>query len=188
MLSSKEKQVQISTLIGKGSELAGDFTAHGSVRIDGKVNGDVTVTGALIVGSTGSISGNVSAKSIVIGGEILGEVKAPEKTELTATARVLGDISTGVIVIDENAIIQGKIDMNQAAPDKKAKSRSVKAARTGKKSAKAAIAEALKEVEEEANREAKEAAEKVAVKAEAKPEVTVEVKPVQSSAQTTPEA
>lgn len=155
MLSNKEKQVQINTLIGKGSELAGDFSVQGSARIDGKVNGNVTVTGTLIIGATGSISGNVAAKSVVIGGEVLGDVAAPEKTELTATAKVLGDISTSVIVIDEKAIIQGKIDMNQATPDKKAKSRNIKAVRSGRKSAKAAIAEALKEVEEEANREEK---------------------------------
>lgn len=152
-MKNKEKQVQISTLIGKGSELAGDFSAQGSARIDGRVNGNVTVTGTLIVGSKGSISGNVSAKAVVIGGEVLGDINAPEKTELTATAKVLGDIATQIIVIDENAIFQGKCDMNQAAPDKKAKSRIAKATRVGKKTAKAAIAEALKEVEEAANRE-----------------------------------
>lgn len=152
-MGNKEKQVQISTLIGKGSELTGDFSAQGSARIDGRVNGNVTVTGTLIVGAAGIICGNVSAKSVVIGGEIQGDVTSPEKTELTATAKVLGDIATGVIVIDENAIFQGKVDMNQAAPDKKAKSRTAKATRVGKRSAKAAIAEALKEVEEEANRE-----------------------------------
>lgn len=167
MLGNKEKQVQISTLIGKGSELAGDFSVEGSARIDGKVNGNVTVTGMLIVGSTGSVSGNVTAKAVVIGGEVLGDVNAPEKTELTATAKVLGDITTAVIVIDEKAIFQGKCDMNQVAPDKKAKSRAVKAARAGRKSAKAAIAEALKEVEEEAKREAKdEATEQEMVSAE----------------------
>ena len=153
MLKNKEKQVQISILIGKGAEIAGDFSAQGSARIDGKVNGDVTVTGTLIVGSKGSISGNVTAKSVVIGGEVLGDVMAPEKTELTATAKVLGDITTSIIVIDENAVFQGKCDMNQAMPDKKAKNRVAKATRAGKKTAKAAIAEALKEVEEAASRE-----------------------------------
>lgn len=154
MLGNKEKQIQISTLIGKGSELAGDFSVEGSARIDGKINGNVTVNGILIVGSTGSVSGNVSAKAVVIGGEVLGDINAPDKTELTATAKVLGDITTAVIVIDEKAIFQGKCDMNQATPDKKKKSRTAKAARVGRKSAKAAIAEALKEVEEEARREA----------------------------------
>lgn len=154
-MSHKDRQVRICTLIGKDSELAGDFSVQGSARVDGKVNGNVTVTGTLIVGASGSISGDVSAKSVVIGGEVLGDVEAPEKTELTATAKVLGDISTSVIVVDEKAIIQGKIDMNQSTTDKKAKSRNSKAVRSGKKSAKAAIAEALKEVEEEANREEK---------------------------------
>lgn len=152
-MSNKEKQVKISTLIGKGSELTGDFSVQGSARIDGKVVGNVTVTGTLIVGATGSISGDVSANAVVVGGEVLGDIAAPEKTELTATARVLGDISTKIIVIDENAVFQGKCDMNQTAPEKKAKMKVAKATRAGKKSAKAAIAEALKEVEEEANRE-----------------------------------
>ena len=154
MLGNKEKQIQLSTLIGKDSELSGDFVVEGSARIDGKVNGNVTVNGVLIVGSTGNISGNVSANAVVIGGEVLGDINAPEKTELTATAKVLGDITTAVIVIDEKAIFQGKCDMNQATPDKKTKSRTAKATRAGRKSAKAAIAEALKEVEEEAKKEA----------------------------------
>lgn len=153
MLSKKEKQVKISTLIGKDCELSGDFSTQGSARIDGRVSGNVTVTGTLIVGAAGSITGNVSARAVVIGGEVLGDVSAPEKTELTATARILGDITTKVIVIDENAVFQGKCDMNQTVPDKKAKAKNTKAVRAGKKSAKAAIAEALKEVEEEANRE-----------------------------------
>ena len=153
-MSNKEKQVKINTLIGKGSDLTGDFNVQGSARIDGKVNGNVTVTGTLIIGATGSINGDVSAKSIVVGGEVIGDIAAPEKTELTATARVLGDITTKVIVIDENAVFQGKCDMNQTAPEKKSKVKAVKAARAGRKSAKAAIAEALKEVEEEANKEA----------------------------------
>ena len=154
MLKAKEKQVQINTLIGKGCELTGDFFVQGSARIDGKINGNVKATGTLIVGSTGNISGTVDAKTVVIGGEVLGDVIAPDKTELTATAKVLGDIATKVIVIDENAVFQGKCDMNQTAPDKKTKSKIMRTTRTGRKTAKAAIAEALKEVEEEANREA----------------------------------
>ena len=148
-MNKKDNEIQISTLLGKGTVLEGDFSAKGSVRIDGKVNGDVTVEQALVVGATGSIVGNISAKSVVIGGEVIGNVDAPEKAELTETAKVIGDLATAVIVIDEHAVFQGKCDMNQAAPDKKVKA---KAVRTGKRTAKAAIVEALKEMEA-ANRE-----------------------------------
>lgn len=157
MMGKKDTEVKISTLIGKGCELAGDFNAKGSVRIDGKVDGNVTVTGSLLVGAGGCINGNVTAASVLIGGEVVGNIEAPEKAELTATAKVLGDITTKVIVIDENAVFQGKVDMNQAVPDRKAKSNVAKAVRVGRKTAKAAIAEALKEVEELESREEQEA-------------------------------
>ena len=148
-MNKRDNEIQISTLLGKGTVVEGDFSAKGSARIDGVVNGDVTIEQVLIVGATGSIMGNVSAKAVVIGGEVIGNVEAPEKAELTETAKVIGDITTAVIVIDEHAVFQGKCDMNQASPDKKVKARAV---RSERKSAKAAIVEALKEVEA-ANRE-----------------------------------
>ncbi len=161
MLGKKSNEIKISTMLGRGTEVKGDFAAAGSARIDGKIDGNVTINGALIVGAGASITGDVSANEILIGGEITGNVVAPEKAELTATAKVLGDITTKVIVIDEHAVFQGKCDMNQAVPTKKTKSDTAKAVRAGRKSAKAAIAEALKEAEaealEEEKREAKSA-------------------------------
>lgn len=151
MLSKKNAEVKITTLLGKGAELTGDFNVQGSARIDGTINGDVTIKGTLIMGAGGVINGNVSAEAIIIGGEVQGSILAPEKAELTATARVIGDISTKIIVIDENAIFQGRCDMNQEVVDRKSRANHSKAIRNGRKSAKAAIEEALKEVEE-ANR------------------------------------
>ena len=147
----KNKEVKITTIIGKGAECNGDFNAEGSVRIDGTINGNVTVSGTLIVGTTGSISGDVEAHSAIVGGEIIGDVRVTDRTELTGTARLIGNITTVVIVIDENAIFQGSCNMNQEVPGKRARPTS-KAVRAGKKSAKEAIEEALKEVEA-ANRE-----------------------------------
>lgn len=152
-MRKKSKEIKISTLLGRGTELKGDFAAKGSARIDGKVEGNVIVTGCLIIGAGAVITGDVTAASILIGGEVMGNVIAPEKAELTTTARVLGDITTQVIVIDERAVFQGKCNMNQEVPAKKAKSNVAKAVRAGRKSAKAAIAEALKEVQEEEQRE-----------------------------------
>lgn len=144
----KNKELIITTLIGYGAECNGDFSAKGSARVDGCVNGNVTVTGTLIVGVTGSINGDISAQSVIIGGEVIGNVKAAERTELTQTARLIGDITTEIIVIDEKAIFQGGCNMNQETTGKRQKP-AAKAIRAGKKTAKEAIAEALKEVEEE---------------------------------------
>lgn len=156
----RKNDIKIATLLGQGSEYTGDINAQGSIRVDAKVTGNITTTGTLIVGATGTIDGNVEAEAVLIGGEVFGNIIANQKAELTSTAKVLGDITTQVIVIDEKAIFQGKCDMNQEMPERKGKV-SAKAVRAGKKSAKAALAEALKEVEE-ANNEENKAVEEVA--------------------------
>lgn len=143
----KKNEVQITTIIGKGAECNGDFNAEGSIRVDGTIQGNVTVSGTLIVGVTGYICGDINAGIVIVGGEVNGNINAPEKTELTTTARMIGDIVTNAIVIDEKAIFQGRCDMNQDVSGKRPRLSS-RAVKTGKKSAKAAIEEVLKEVEE----------------------------------------
>ncbi len=172
MLGKKDEEVKISTLLGSSSEINGDFEVEGSARVDGKINGNVTVTGTLIVGASGSIVGNISAKSVRIGGEVLGDISAPAKAEFMESARVLGDVTTSVIVIDEHAVFQGGCNMNQDVPDKKARANNAKAVRAGKKSAKAAIAEALKEVEEEARKEERDAGQSAELQAAGSQEIS----------------
>lgn len=147
----KNKEMKISTIIGNGAECNGDFNAEGSVRVDGCINGNVKVTGTLIVGATGQINGDVEARSAIVGGEIIGNIIITEKTELISSARLFGNITTTLIVIDENAIFQGSCNMNQDVNAKRSKP-GFKESRSVKKSAKEAIEEALKEVQAE-NRE-----------------------------------
>lgn len=150
MLGKKDVDVKISTIIGRGCECFGDFTSNGSMRMDGVVNGDLNVNGTIIIGATGVVNGNILAKAAIIGGQVLGNVEAPEKIELIATAQVFGDVTTSVLVIDEKAIFQGSCNMNKEVPTGKHKSNG-KAVRSGRKTAKAAIVEALKADEEELN-------------------------------------
>lgn len=170
----KNQQITITTIIGAGAECDGDFTAQGSARIDGRVNGNVKVTGTVIVGTAGAINGNIEAQAAMIGGEVIGNVSAPMRTELMATARVIGDISTEVIVIDEKAVFQGGCNMNQDTPAKRPRP-AARAVRAGKRSAKAAIAEALREVEEASRKEADDAA-KLGTAEPVREAPTVEVK------------
>lgn len=143
----KKQEVQITTIIGCGSECNGDFNAEGSIRVDGTIQGNVTVSGTLVVGVAGYINGDINANVVIVGGEINGNVNAPEKTELTSTARMIGDIVTNTIVIDEKAIFQGNCNMNQDVNGKRPRPNN-RALKAGKKTAKAAIEEALREVEE----------------------------------------
>ena len=109
----KNQKLNITTLIGKGAVMEGDFASPGCVRIDGKINGNVNVEGTLVVGTSGVIDGNVKCGGIIVGGEILGNIFAPERAELSCTSRVIGDIHTGNIIIDEKALFQGKCIMSE---------------------------------------------------------------------------
>lgn len=140
-------KISISTIIGKDAECNGNFETQGSARIDGTINGNVTVSEMLILGAAGYVSGDILAKTVIIGGEVIGNINALEKAEITSTGKVIGDITTTTIVIDEHAIFQGRCDMKQDVPAKRGKP-NARAMKMGKKTAKAAIEEALKEVEE----------------------------------------
>lgn len=141
----RKNEIQISTIIGMTAVCDGDFKAEGSIRIDGTVNGNVTVTDCVIVGASGCINGDINSKRVIIGGEVYGNLNVPEKVELTSTARVIGDITTGGLVIDEKAIFQGSCNMNQDASKRpKPNNKAVKAM---KKEAQSAITDALKGAE-----------------------------------------
>lgn len=151
----KKANAKIGTIIGKGTVIGGDFTAEKSVRMDGVIEGDVKVTGEIVIGATGRINGNVEAAAAIIGGEVYGNVTAPERVELTPTARLIGNIKTAVVVIDEKAVFQGGCDMNQdPSSGAKAKKRIARETRAGKKSAKDALQEALREVRAESSEDA----------------------------------
>ena len=146
----KNQKLNISTLIGKGSVMNGDFAAPGSARIDGKITGNVNVEGTLVIGTTGIIKGNVKCGGIIVGGEIEGNVIAPERAELSSTSRIIGDIHTGNIIIDERALFQGRCVMSEdGVPERDTDKLSYKA-KERKDSRKAAseVKEALEDARE----------------------------------------
>ena len=147
-MTGKKDSTVITTILGKGCVVTGDFTVDQSARIDGEIQGDVYVSGTLIMGAGARIDGNIEAGEAIIGGDVVGNILAQNKVELTVTAKVIGDITTSVIVIDENAIFQGRCDMNQDAPRRKNPA-DKKAVKDGKRTAKAALQEALREVQAE---------------------------------------
>ena len=106
---------QVGTIIGPGAVLDGPLTTKDSTRIDGTIKGNVTVSGVLVVGQEGKITGTVSCLNVYVAGEITGNITAPQgKVEISDTGKVIGDISCKSIVIDENAVFQGKCDMSDA--------------------------------------------------------------------------
>ncbi|RZJ76556.1 MAG: polymer-forming cytoskeletal protein [Flavobacterium sp.] len=105
-------QQEISTLIGLGYEINGEITGKSVIRIDGKVNGNVTTEGGLILGDKGMIIGNVKTTSAIIYGTVSGNVEALQ-LEIKKTGIVNGDINTETLEIELGAQYNGNLKMKQ---------------------------------------------------------------------------
>jgi cytoskeletal protein CcmA (bactofilin family) len=109
MMFSKDNE-QLESFIGSGTEFQGELNVKGTLRVEGKLDGKVNAA-FVILGETGVIKGEVSAKKIIIGGKIEGNLRIQEIVEIKATGKVLGDIFTKKISITEGAKVNGKIEM-----------------------------------------------------------------------------
>jgi cytoskeletal protein CcmA (bactofilin family) len=88
--------------------IEGDLSFRNELQIDGKVNGKINATGALIVGKSALIRGEVRAKSVTVQGTIEGNVFASERCVLEPGATLRGDIESPRLALDENASFLGR--------------------------------------------------------------------------------
>lgn len=91
--------------------LSGDLETAGSLRIDGKLEGNVRRADTVVLGVGATMVGDVHAREVVIGGSITGNVHATERVELQATAIVTGDILTQTILVQEGGVVNGRVLM-----------------------------------------------------------------------------
>ncbi len=101
-------------LIGAGTVFEGKLRTPGSIRVDGRVVGEITAAQNVSIGGSGDIEGNVSAKNVTVGGKMKGTILAQEKLVFETRAVIRGDIRASKLVIDEGALFDGKCVMSEA--------------------------------------------------------------------------
>jgi cytoskeletal protein CcmA (bactofilin family) len=111
---SEKRQVEGDlSLLSAGTSIEGKITTEGSIRVDGRLVGDLTATANAAVGATGVVQGNVEAKNVSIAGTVHGNVAAAEKLILEEKSVMRGDIRATVLVIDEGATFDGRCAMTK---------------------------------------------------------------------------
>jgi cytoskeletal protein CcmA (bactofilin family) len=98
------------TFLGKGAQFKGIISFEGTIRIDGKLEGEIHTKGTLVVGEHAVIEGDISADVVISGGRITGNVIASEKVQLLATGIVIGTIKTPILSIEEGVRFSGTCD------------------------------------------------------------------------------
>ncbi len=104
--SSKKQESHLETMIGGDSFFQGTLRSKGSIRIDGKIEGGVSAEG-IILGENAEVQGDISARTVVVGGKVTGNIHATESLELLAKSQVFGDLHAPQLVIAEGAIFEG---------------------------------------------------------------------------------
>ncbi len=112
----------IDTLIGEKTELKGDITFTGGLRIDGKIKGNITAkeggNSTLVLSENATVVGNVTVPHVIINGKIKGNVRASGRIELQARAEITGDVYYRMIEMAMGAVINGNLVREAAEADK----------------------------------------------------------------------
>jgi Integral membrane protein CcmA involved in cell shape determination len=97
----------LNSVIGPGSIFEGKFYISGSLRIDGKFQGEIKTEDELVVGETGKVKTNIKARSVVIAGTMIGNIEATEEVRLEKNGKLLGDVETPILYLTPGVIAKG---------------------------------------------------------------------------------
>jgi cytoskeletal protein CcmA (bactofilin family) len=103
----------IDTLIGVSTDMKGDITFSGGLRIDGKVKGNITArtddNSTLVLSENAVVTGDVSVPHMIVNGKIKGNVRSAERLELQSRADISGDVTYKVLEIAAGAQVNGSM-------------------------------------------------------------------------------
>lgn len=99
--------------IGQSIVFKGELSGEEDLEINGQIEGNVRFDDhQLTIGASGHVQAEVQAKAIIVIGRVTGNLKASERIEIQATGVVDGDLHTPNLLIQEGAVLNGRIDMS----------------------------------------------------------------------------
>jgi cytoskeletal protein CcmA (bactofilin family) len=101
----------LNALLGRGSEFEGKLTFEGTVRIDGKFTGTIVTNDVLVIGEGAKVNAEISCGTVIVHGEINGNVKAKTAVELHHPARMRGNVETPSLMIEKGVVFEGQSKM-----------------------------------------------------------------------------
>ncbi len=105
-----------SARIGKSVVIRGEVKGGEDLIIDGRVEGTVTLTESrLTIGATANVAADLTARDVLIQGEVHGNIVASGRVELRAGCLVEGDLRATRLAVEDNAVFRGKVDLTPGA-------------------------------------------------------------------------
>ena len=104
---------RVTSVLGPGINWKGNLRGSGGVRIEGTLEGEVSIRGLVVIGETGRIiCENLNANTVIVAGSVRGDIKA-EKLEIRSTGRIWGNVTTVAFSTEEGAFLRGQVRMEE---------------------------------------------------------------------------
>jgi cytoskeletal protein CcmA (bactofilin family) len=100
-----------ATIIAAGTSMKGDITSSGDIRIDGSLEGNVHCTAKVVIGSNGSVTGDISGAQADIMGRVTGTIRVKELLQLKGGCQVQGNLHASKLQIEPSANFNGQCHM-----------------------------------------------------------------------------
>jgi len=102
---------RVTSVLGAGINWTGKLSGKGGVRIEGIFEGEIGISGLVVVGETGKVTcENVRANTVIVAGAVNGGITA-EKLEIRSTGRVWGNVRVSAFSTEEGAFLRGQVTM-----------------------------------------------------------------------------
>ena len=108
----------LNALLGRGSEFEGKLTFEGTVRIDGKFTGTIITGDVLVVGEGAKVSAEITCGTIIVHGEVNGNIRAKNAVELHHPAKMRGNVESPSLMVEKGVIFEGQSKMENLSTDK----------------------------------------------------------------------
>jgi cytoskeletal protein CcmA (bactofilin family) len=99
-----------SAFLGPGSKITGTVKLDSTGRIEGEVEGEIHARD-LVIGESAVVKAQITGATVVVHGTVIGDIRATSRLEIRRPAKVKGNISSAVLVIEEGASFEGKCSM-----------------------------------------------------------------------------
>jgi len=102
---------ELNAILGQGSEFEGKLTFQGTVRIDGRFQGEIFSKDVLVIGESAEVRAEISVGTVVINGKVWGNVRATDSVQLHAPGQLRGNMFTPALTIDQGVVFEGQCQM-----------------------------------------------------------------------------
>jgi cytoskeletal protein CcmA (bactofilin family) len=115
-MKPKFESATLNGFLDRGSHFKGELTFEDTFRIDGRFEGKIRSGSELILGDSADVDAEIRVGRLSVNGKLQGDVQATERIELLPRARVLANLASPILRVEEGAFFQGSCQMSEAGP------------------------------------------------------------------------